>query len=163
MQVSTLVKISSGTPFFFRSSTCNVPSQFDVGCIPSQISGVNPFLQDPNNLDPGKGPLLNSAAFQDPSSFNFTYGDGPRISNLRGPRFENQDFSLIKNLRITERIGLRFQAEFFNVWNQHIFVCETRCFGSTAFDTDIASPNFGQWNGNVSTPRNIQLAMKLIF
>lgn len=162
-QLSTLVKISSGTPFFFRSSNCNVPSQLDVGCIPSQIAGVNSFLQDANNYDPGKGPLLNRAAFQDPNSFNFTYGDGPRISNLRGPRFTNEDISFIKNLRLTERIGLRFQAEFFNVWNQHIFVCETRCFGSTAFDTDIASPTFGQWNGNVSTPRNIQLAMKLLF
>ncbi len=162
-QLSTLVKISSGTPFFFRSSNCNVPSQLDVGCIPSQIAGVDPFLQDPNNFDPGKGPLLNRAAFQDPNSFNFTFGDGPRISGLRGPRFENQDFSIIKNMRITERVGLRFQAEFFNIWNQHIFVCETRCFGSTAFDNDVASPTFGQWNGNVSTPRNIQFALKLLF
>jgi hypothetical protein len=162
-QLSTLVKISSGTPFFFRSSNCNVPSQFDVGCIPSQIAGVNPFLQDPNGYDPGKGPLLNRDAFQDPNSFNFNFGDGPRISNLRGPRFTNQDISFIKNIGLTERIGLRFQAEFFNAWNQHIFVCETRCFGSTAFDNDIASPTFGQWNGNVSTPRNIQLALKLLF
>jgi hypothetical protein len=162
-QISTLVKISSGTPFFFRSSNCNVPVQFDVGCIPSQIPGVHPFLQDPNNYDPGKGPLLNRAAFTDPNSFNFNFGDGPRISGLRGPRFTNQDISFIKNMKITERVGLRFQAEFFNAWNQHIFVCETRCFGSTAFDNDVASPTFGQWNGNVSTPRNIQLAMKLLF
>ena len=162
-QLSTLVKISSGTPFFFRSSNCNVPAQFDVGCIPSQNAGVDAYLQDPSTYDPGKGPLFNRAAFQDPNSFNFNYGDGRRISSLRGPRFENQDLSFIKNIRITERIGFRFQAEFFNVWNQHIFVCETRCFGSTAFDTDVASPTFGQWNGNVSTPRNVQLAMKLLF
>jgi hypothetical protein len=161
--VSTLIKISSGTPFFFRSSTCNVPAQFGVGCIPTQVAGVNPFLQDPTHYDPAKGPLFNVAAFQDPNSFNFTFGDGPRISNLRGPRFSNQDFSLIKNVKLTERFDLRFQAEFFNIWNQHIFVCETRCFGTTAFDNDIASPTFGQWNGNVSTPRNIQFALKLLF
>ena len=162
-QVSTLIKISSGTPFFFRSSNCNVPSQFDIGCIPGQIAGVDPYLQDPSNYNPAKGPLLNRNAFQDPNSFNFTYGDGPRISSLRGPRFENQDVSLIKNIKGTERVGIRFQAEFFNAWNTHLFVCETRCFGTTAFDTDIASPTFGQWNGNVSTPRNIQLALKLLF
>ncbi len=162
-QISTLVKISSGTPFFFRSSNCNVPSQFDVGCIPSQIPGVNPFLQDPNNYDPSKGPLLNRAAFQDPNSFNFNFGEGPRISSLRGPRFENQDISLIKNTKLTERIGLRFQVEFFNAWNQHMFVCETRCFGTTGFDTNVASPTFGESNGNVSTPRNIQFALKLLF
>ena len=162
-QVSTLIKVSSGVPFYFRSSNCNVPSQFNVGCLPAQIAGVNPFLQSPTGYNPGKGALLNPSAFQDPSSFNFSFGDGPRISSLRGPKFANEDISLIKNLRITERIGLRFQTEFFNAWNNHYFVCETRCFGSTAFDTDIASPTFGDWNGAVSVPRNIQFALKLLF
>jgi Carboxypeptidase regulatory-like domain len=162
-QINTLIKVSSGTPFFFRSSTCNVPLQFDAGCIPSQIPGVDPFLQNPNSYNPNKGPLLNPAAFQSPSSFNFNFGDGPRISSLRGPRFSNTDLSFIKHFEITERVGLQFETEFFNTWNQHIFVCETRCFGTTAFDNDIASPTFGQWNGNVSTPRNIQFALKLLF
>jgi hypothetical protein len=161
-QLSTLIKVSSGTPFFFRSSNCNIPAQFEVGCIPSQ-TGTDPFLQSPNDFNPAKGPLLSQAGFQDPSSFNFNFGDGPRVSSLRGPRFSNTDISIIKNIPITERVGMRFQAEFFNAFNQHIFVCETRCFGSTAFDTDIASPTFGQWNGNVSTPRNIQFALKLLF
>ena len=57
-QVSTLVKISSGTPFFFRSSTCNVPSQFDAGCIPLQISGEKAFLQEPTNYNPSQGCAL---------------------------------------------------------------------------------------------------------
>ena len=162
-QVTSLIKISSGTPYFFRSSNCNLPSQFVAGCIPSQISGEKPFLQSATDYDPSKGALFNPAAFQSPSSFNFTFGDGPRISSLRGPRFSNQDLSLIKNLRLTDRIGLRFQTEFFNAWNQHFFVCETRCFGSTAFDNDIASPTFGQWNGAVSVPRNIQFVLKLLF
>jgi len=34
---------------------------------------------------------------------------------------------------------------------------------ATGFDTDVSSPTFGQWNGNVSTPRNIQFAMKILF
>lgn len=162
-QVATIVRLSSGTPYFFRSSNCNVPDQFALRCIPAQIPGVDPYLQDPNDYDPGKGPLFNRAAFEDPNSFNFYYGKGPRVSNLRGPRFKDQQFSLIKNTRVTERVGLRFQAEFFNIWNNHYFVCSTRCFGDTAFDTDVASPSFGMWNGNVSTPRNMQLALKLLF
>jgi len=162
-QLSTLLKVSSGTPFFFRSSTCNLPSQFDAGCIPQEIPGVKPLLQNPTNYNPAKGPLFNEAAFQSPSSFNFDFGDGPRISGLRGPRFSNEDISIIKNIRLTEQIGLRFQTEFFNVWNNHFFVCETRCFGSTGFDNDIASPTFGDSNGAVSVPRNIQFALKMIF
>ena len=58
---------------------------------------------------------------------------------------------------------MRFQTEFFNAWNKHLFVCETRCFGSTGFDNDIASPTFGESNGAVSVPRNIQFALKLIY
>jgi hypothetical protein len=162
-QVSTLIKISSGTPFFFRSSTCNLPSQFDAGCIPAQIPGVQALLQKPTNFNPAKGPLFNEAAFQSPSSFNFDFGNGPRISGLRGPTFSNEDISFIKNIKFTDQIGLRFQTEFFNAWNEHFFVCETRCFGSTGFDNDIASPTFGDSNGAVSVPRNIQFALKLIY
>jgi hypothetical protein len=162
-QLVTLFRTSSGLPFWFRSGYCNVPSAFSVACIPSQLPGVNPFLQSIGSFDPQNGPLLNVAAFQDQSGFNFYYGDGPRISNLRGPGYRNQDISIIKNTRISEKMGLQFRMEAFNAWNWHSFNCETRCFGSTAFDMDIASPTFGQWNGNVTTPRNIQFALKFMF
>jgi hypothetical protein len=85
------------------------------------------------------------------------------ISNLRGLGYRNQDISLIKNTKITEMVGLQFRMETFNTWNWHSFNCTTRCFGSTAFDMDVSSPTFGTWNGNVSTPKNFQFAMKLIF
>ncbi len=162
-QLVSLFRISSGVPFWFRSSFCNVPDSFAAACIPAQIAGVNPFLQNTGSFDPNKGPLLNKAAFPDPSTFNFNYGQGPRISNLRGPGYRNQDISLIKNTRITEKVGIQFRVEAFNAWNWHGFNCETRCSGATAFDMDVASPTFGDWNGNVTTPRSIQFAMKLMF
>ena len=162
-QIASLIRISSGTPFFFRSSSCNVPDQFGIGCIPGVLPGAKPFVQDPGNYNPDNGPLFNRAAFEDPNTFNFYGGTGPRITNLRGPGFHNHDISIIKNTKLTEKVGLRFQAEFFNAWNWHIFTCTTRCFGGTAFDADVASPTFGDWNGNVSTPRNIQFGLKLLF
>lgn len=162
-QVVSLFRISSGEPFFFRSSECNVPSQFQAACIPALIPGVNPFLQNPAHFNPDKGPLFNQAAFENPANFNFYLGQGPRVSNLRGPGFHNQDISLIKNTRLTERVGLQFRASFFNVWNWHVFSCTTRCFGDRAFNTDVASPAFGQWDGSVSDPRRIQFGMQLLF
>ncbi len=162
-QFVNLFRVSSGVPFFFRSSFCNVPPAFAVGCIPGILPGAHPLLHDPGSYNPDQGPLLNKAAFEDPNTFNFYSGVGPRISNVRGPAFRNHDLSLIKNAKITERVGLQFRAEFFNAWNWHSLNCTTRCFGSTGFDSDVASPTFGQWNGNVSTPRNIQFAMKLLF
>jgi Carboxypeptidase regulatory-like domain len=161
-QLVTLFRASSGVPFYFRSSTCNVPAQFGMACIPS-ITGPKPFLQSPASYDPDNGPLFNVAAFENPNTFNFYAGAGPRVSDLRGPGYTNQDISLIKNTKLTERVALQFRTEAFNVWNWHSLNCETRCFGATGFVTDVASPDFGQWNGNVTTPRTIQFALKLIF
>jgi len=46
------------------------------------------------------------------------------------------------------------------VWNFHIFTASN---AGGFVNTDIASPSFGLWNGNVSAPRNIQLGGKLTF
>jgi hypothetical protein len=164
-QLSTIVRFSSGTPLFFRSGNCNVPSQFDAGCLPGILAGANPFAQSESNFDPGKGPLLNAAAFENsgPEGFQFNFGQGSRISNLRGFGFHNQDISLLKNIHITERVGFQLRGEFFNIWNWHVFACQTQCLGALAFGNDIASPAFGAWNGAVSAPRNIQLGAKILF
>lgn len=81
----------------------------------------------------------------------FHWGRGPRVSNLRGPRFRNNDLRLIKNTKITEKVGLQFRAEFFNDWNWHCLNCTTRCFSTTSFDMDIPSLLCGDWNGNPRT------------
>jgi hypothetical protein len=161
-QASSIFRISSGTPMWFRSGTCNVPSQFQVSCIPGILPGANPFAQSKGKFDPSL-PLLNAAAFESPNSFNFYLGQGPRVSNIRGFGFHNQDFGLIKDTRINEKVSVQFRAEFFNVWNWHNFVCQIFCTGVLAFDTDVSSPAFGTWNGSVSTPRNIQLGAKFVF
>ncbi len=169
-QLSTILRFTGGVPFFFRSSTCNVPGQlFPLGsssCIPAALPGQNPFAQDKSNYDPYQ-PLFNSSAFEDPNSFNFYAGDGPRISNLRSFGYHNQDLSLIKNTRINERVNIQFRAEFFNVWNWHCFTSpggeNGLNDGFQVTDVDVSSPTFGLWNGNVSNPRNIQFGLKVQF
>jgi hypothetical protein len=161
-QISSVFRISSGIPFYIRSSQCNVPSQFAAACIPALLPGANPFAQSKGNFNPDT-PLLNVAAFEFPNSFNFYSGQGPRVSNIRGFGYRNQDFALSKNSHISERVSLDIRGEFFNVWNWHSFVCQQFCGGSLAFYNDVSSPNFGLWNGSVSAPRNIQLSMKFIF
>jgi hypothetical protein len=155
---------NAGVPFVFRSSACTVPSQFDAVCIPAILKGANPFAQSKGNFDPNQ-PLFNQAAFESPSSFDFYLGQGPRVSNLRGFGYHNQDFALIKNTRITERINFQLRAEFFNLWNWHIFDQQGNEFTTnpSAFTTDVASPSFGMWNGSVTAPRNIQIAARVSF
>src|SRR5579859_2834776 len=175
-QISPIIRYSKGTPFWIRSGSC-LTSYTGQGCLPGRVSGVSPFLQDVNNFDPGKGALLNPAAFEPLTSFEaagacqgctgvFGYtGTGPRIFGFRGPNYKNVDFAITKNTKITERVNFIFRAEFYNAFNLHMFINDGNftISGGNAFDTDISSSTFGQWTGNVSAPRRIQLGARFEF
>jgi hypothetical protein len=160
---STVFRYSSGIPFFFRSSFCNVPGQFGVGCIPAIKEGANPWAQDKGSFDPAKGPLFNKDAFESVDSFNFYYGRGERVTDLRSFAYKNQDLTLVKNTSLGGRVNLQLRFEAFNLWNWHIFNASGSINQVSAFNTDLASPEFGQWSGAVSNPRNIQIAARLEF
>ena len=56
------------------------------------------------------------------------------------------------------------RIEAFNLWNWHNFSAPGSANnGIAAFDTDLASPSFGTWNGTVTDPRSIQLAARFEF
>lgn len=158
-----IFRASSGTPMFFRSSFCNVPGQFRAACIPSLLPGANPFAQSKSNFDPAKGPLLNAAAFQPTSAFNFNFGDGAPFSNIRNFGYHNVDISLEKDTKITEKMTFKFRAEFFNAFNWHTFTQNALPWTLNSFNDDIASPSFGSWNGAVSAPRVIQFGARVEF
>ena len=151
--LSTILRFSSGIPFYFRSSTCNIPAQFVEGCIPGVLPGASPWAQSKSSFDPNQ-PLFNVNSFESANNFNFYAGSGTRVTNLRGFPTKNQDLLLSKTFPITERIGFQVRGEAFNLWNTHIF---------RGFDTDVASPSFGFWNGTVSNPRNVQVGARVIF
>ena len=159
-QLSTIFRYSSGIPFFFRSSYCNVPGQFRAACIPSTSGNI--FAQDFDNLDVAK-PIFNQSAFQSPDAFNYYYGNGPRISEYRKSGYRNQDLSLIKNTRLFGDMNLQLRIEAFNVWNWHNWNGGSTQWGGNAFNTDVASADFGMWNGSVTAPRVIQLAARFEF
>ncbi|MBV9034507.1 MAG: TonB-dependent receptor [Acidobacteriaceae bacterium] len=153
-QLNGIFRANSGQPLAIRSNYCNVPSQFAAACIPGTLSGVNPFAQDRSNFNPNL-PLLNSAAFQPTGLFNFYYGNGPRVSNLRGFGYTNLDFGITKFFTIKERVVLQIRGEAFNALNLHSF--------QSNFDINLGSPTFGLWNGTVTAPRNLQLGGKITF
>jgi carboxypeptidase family protein len=166
--LATVLRVSSGIPFFFRSSYCNVPGELQAQCIPGVLPGMSPFAQSKSNFNPNL-PLFNPSAFEayDPtlgySNFNFSLGQGPRISNYRGFGYHNHDITIMKRFRITEKADFQLRGEFFNIWNWHTYNCPTQCWGYGAFDTSVGDSNFGMWNGTVTLPRNIQVAGRLTF
>jgi hypothetical protein len=153
-QVNGIFHANSGQPIAFRSSYCNVPSQFAAACIPGVLPGANPYAQSRSSFNPNL-PLFNVNSFQSIDLFNFYFGDGARVSNLRGFGYTNMDFGITKDFTIRERWKIEIRGEAFNIFNVHSF--------TNNLVADIENPSFGMWNGNVTAPRNLQLGGKVTF
>jgi hypothetical protein len=116
------------------------------------------------------GKIFNGTAFTLPTAGQ--QGDFGR-NLLRGFGAFQDDFAIQRQFRLTERVGLRFRSEFFNLFNHPNF-------GSPI--DDLTSPQFGYStqtlasglgsggpNGGfnplyqIGGPRSIQLALKLQF
>jgi Carboxypeptidase regulatory-like domain len=160
-------RFQSGIPFQLSSSFCNVPAQLNNFCSPALLAGASPFSQSPTHFDPSQ-PVLNVNSFEPASSFNFYTGKGPRVQNFRQPGYSDFDIGLEKSIHITERFKFQLRGDAFNIFNQHHFnnvgtFLLSGGTGGSAFNTDVASPNFGLWNGVVTSPRNIQVSGRISF
>ena len=84
---------------------------------------------------------------------------------IRGlPRW-NLDMALTKNTHITERVNLRFDAQFINLFNHPQFAGDSsdNYFNSNAA-LDMSTPSaFGVLNSQFNSPRFIQFGLKLEF
>src|SRR5262249_20430690 len=85
-------------------------------------------------------------------------------NTFTGPRYFDTDMSLMKDIRIRERIDMQFRAEIYNVFNRIQFD-QPGASGNT-----LSSPDtFGQSLSTIVQPdgttsaRQIQLALKLLF
>ena len=81
-----------------------------------------------------------------------TYGNLAKGA-LRAPGLFNTDLGAFKNFTLTERFGLQFRAEFFNIWNRTNF---------NSPGTTVSAGGFGNIL-SARDPRIGQLALKLTF
>jgi hypothetical protein len=101
------------------------------------------------------GSAAYAAYYADPQRF---FGNAaPSYSNLRGRPFFNEDFSIAKKTRLTERVTFELRADMFNAFNRGRFLLPERNFDN-AFNFGVTSraPNIFQ-------PRSIQIIGRLIF
>jgi hypothetical protein len=108
------------------------------------------------------GEWINPAAFAIPA--NGTFGDAPR-DVARGPGAWQMDFGLGKQIPFTERVGLEFRAEFFNIFNHPQYGLPQSDLTGTGFGTIIQTVNTTTPLSPVGsgTPREMQFALKLAF
>jgi len=77
-----------------------------------------------------------------------------RLTNFRGQRQRLCDLSVIRNISLNESTRLQLRAEFLNAFNHPQF---------SDPNLDPTSSSFGKVTSQANLPRNVQLAVKLIF
>jgi hypothetical protein len=144
-KVTGLGSLQSGAPFTVILPVDNA----NIGTGPAQRPDLtgNPNVSAPHTAQE----WFNTSAFRMPAQF--TFGNAGR-NVVFGASENNVDFSLIKDTPIHEGTRLEFRAEGFNILNHTNFADAP---GRTAF-----TPTFGRYT-SAENPRQIQLAMKLIF
>jgi hypothetical protein len=183
-QLNTVITMRSGNPFHLTLfDDYNNTGEFFPR--PDLIGDPYSGVSEPDNF-------INLAAFKVPCTLDPT-GDGSAAScipatwhfgslgrnALRGPSYNNVDFSIFKDTVIKENLRIQLRAEIFNIFNHPNF--SNPLLPSFAADmTSSIDPVTGRGTGFLPItvtpdvgignpflggggPRAIQLAMKLIF
>jgi hypothetical protein len=149
----------TGLPIDLRAGT-NVSNSFD-GMDRVDVIG-DPFSNIPPAPNSTSVRFFNPAAFSRPVAG--TFGNLGR-NVLSGPNFAALDFSVIKTTAITERVGLQFRVEMFNLTNRANYANPGNSLAATtSFGVITNTRNGGSAPGiGPGEPRSVQLAMKLQF
>jgi hypothetical protein len=192
-QVSGTVFWHSGIPFSVLSTPYSANGNGIVNGSGPQFASVVPGvpLYEHKSISgitqPGTVQWLNPNAFVstvDPSTGACVGGDAPRNCQfgnlgrnaLRGPDFTWSDFYLSKSLPLREHVKLRFDAQFFNVFNHPNFGLPSMVlagvpakpstqtgFGALTYTTSPPTGLLGVGLGGDSTPRMIAFQLRLEF
>jgi hypothetical protein len=173
-QVTAIQRYGSGDPLAISSS---VGSDITPTVRPDVLSGVaktvTPVGLNANlAYDPTTGAVTNGTAWLNPAAFvnpptSPTNGyalrpgtAGPYLPNVRGPGHEEEDFGLIKDTRITERVKLELRADFQNVFNRTGLGDPDTSMGD---GLPSQGGTFGLITGPMNGPRIIQMGMHITF
>jgi hypothetical protein len=129
--------------------------------------GLNALLA----YDPTTGAVTNGTALLNPAAFVNPPSSpngaalrpgtaGPYLPNVRGPGHEEEDFGLIKNTQITERVKLQLRADFQNVFNRTGLGDPDPALGD---GLPSQGGTFGLITGPMNGPRTIQMGLHLTF
>lgn len=157
--LSGLTRYASGTPLSITGA-CNLPF-----AVTTCYASYNPNFTGSvringefgnGNVLPGAPltPFIDRNAFVSPAAF--TYGNLPPTApfGLRNPSFINQDLSIARKFKVTERWGIEAGIDGFNIFN-------TPRFGS--INTNITSAAFGTVGAQVNFPRVFQGKLRVTF
>jgi hypothetical protein len=148
--VNGVYTLQSGFPLRFTTAT-NLTNSFGGGSRPNVVSGCNQKL--PGSAQERVDRWFNTSCFAQPPAF--TFGNESRVDpKLRAHGMNNLDFALFKNTKMSERVGLQFRAEFFNIFNRAQFNFPGQALGNQ---------QFGVVSSQANNPRLVQFALRMIY
>jgi len=157
-QLSSLWSFHTGQPFTVYSSSDTTGT--GEGSQRANLIG-DPYAGISHAFSKDGVTWLNPVAFVDPATG--TLGTSGRNA-FYGPGYGSVDFSVIKNTKLTERIGTQFRIEMFNLFNRVNLAPPSNTNGS---GLGITADSIGDWNGapgiGPGEAFNMQLALKIIF
>jgi hypothetical protein len=157
-QLRALITETSGSPINITDGK-NIDLTGENKDRPNLIG--DPFANVPVLANTRAVQFFNPAAFA--ASPSGTYGNLGRDA-IVGPSFGSVDFSIFKRTPLTERIMSELRVETFNIFNHINWANPTTNLSSGSFGqmsntrNGVSAPGLG-----FGEPRNVQLALKLIF
>jgi hypothetical protein len=148
--VNGITILQSGFPLAFTTAT-NITNSQGGGSRPNLVPGVNRAISGAQQTRVNK--WFNTGAFTQAPAF--TFGNERRVDSVvRDSGIANWDFTLGKNVPITERFTFEFKTEVFNLFNRVQFGDPNTQFGSSTF---------GVISSQLGNPRLIQFSGRLVF
>jgi len=128
------------------------------------IATVVPGVQAQGGCSNGFSQCLNPAGF---TTATTSFSNQTR-NQFRGPGFFDSDFTINKNFKLTERMGLGIGANFYNVFNHPNFANPDSVLGDSTFGkplTTVAPPTgpYGAFFAGLPSGRIIQFQGKVVF
>lgn len=146
-QINAIALMRSGQAF---TPVMNIDVA-NVGAFDAQSRARPNLIGNARRAQPTPEEWFNRSAFAAPAAF--TFGTAGR-NQIRTDGYENIDLSLFREDKITESIKTQLRIEAFNLFNHPVFGIPQTMF---------INPQFGRVGGTVSTARQVQLGLKVLF
>ena len=145
-QLAAIVQAQSGNPVNIVTSNSTVNGVANT---------LRPDVTGPINITGSVERWFDTSVFTPVERFG-SLGRNAVI----GPRFDNTDFSIIKNIKFGDNLRAQFRAEFFDLFNHANLGQPGSVVGSPAFGR-ITNTRFP--TGESGSSRQVQFALKLTF
>ncbi len=166
-----ILSYGSGLPIPTPTATTNQSSLLYQNTLMDRVAGQPLYLANPNSgIDPNRQFAWNPAAWANPAAG--TWGTAaPYYSDFRYQRRPDEQMSLGRTFRVTEKTTLQIRAEFFNIFNR-VYLANPSTLAPTnpqAFNSAGApTSGWGYVNPTATAPapyypRNGQLVARITF